>query len=116
MSNVSRRTQHVLAVVEEIREKILHEINQNPEEICTEDVLAEIVANSYAVVAKNHRVSVSTIQDACTRGSDVACIQDFYPMVRDAITGGRSLEKQLASTAKNNESAAEIAAAFAKIQ
>lgn len=115
MSNVSRRTQHVLAVVEEIKERILQEINQNPEEICTEDVLEEIVANSYEVVAKKHRVSISTIQDACTRGSDIDCIQDFYHLVRDAIAGGSSLEKQLASTAKNNESAAEIAAAFAKI-
>ena len=115
MSYISRRTKHVVAVVEEIKDKVLQEIDQSPEEMCTAETLAEIVANSYKTVAEKHGVSVTTIQDACTRGSDIDCIEDFYTMLLDAIGGGDLLEKQLAATAKNNESPAEIATAFARI-
>ncbi|MGI6403975.1 MAG: hypothetical protein ACOX0K_07570 [Oscillospiraceae bacterium] len=115
MSYVSRRTEHVLAVVEEIKRRVYQEIDQTPEEMCSEHKFQDIVTQSFSKVAKKHRVGETTVRDACTRSSDIDCVEDFLPMVRDAITGGFLLEEQLIATAKNNESGAEISAAFAKI-
>ncbi|GEM_PF-3685065 len=115
MSFVSRRTEHVLAVVEEIKQGVYREIDHTPEEMCSEQKFLEIVTRSFGDVAKKHRVKEATVRAACTRGMDLDSVEDFIPMVLDAIAGGSSLENQLIWTAKENESAAEISAALAKM-